>query len=133
MDPIENFNINYWGKDFSYSGPQKRGSSTKKKLAIIFSFILLLVIFPSLIFSLANINLESKKEISSTAGIISPTQETIQDTSNQTPNEGTVIKNDSYWKISKRYCGVGTYYLTIQEKNDSKPLFVGDKVLIDCR
>jgi uncharacterized protein (UPF0333 family) len=47
-------------------------------------------------------------------------------------NNGVVLNNDSYWKISKRYCGHGRAYLLIKELNAGKALFAGDSVLISC-
>ncbi|MBI2032754.1 MAG: hypothetical protein HYT09_03885 [Candidatus Levybacteria bacterium] len=46
--------------------------------------------------------------------------------------EGIVEKNDSYWKIAKRYCGSGRYYLSIQSINNFKALHKGDSVKISC-
>lgn len=43
-----------------------------------------------------------------------------------------VINNDSYWKISKRVCGTGKYYLSIRAQNDGKALYKGEHVIVDC-
>ncbi|KKR94700.1 MAG: hypothetical protein UU45_C0008G0100, partial [Candidatus Levybacteria bacterium GW2011_GWA2_41_15] len=43
-----------------------------------------------------------------------------------------ILKNDSYWKISKRVCGEGKYYLSISGLNENKPLYRGDSVLVSC-
>lgn len=127
MDSSENFEINYWGKEFSYSNQPKEGRTIKKRLAIVLLFIVLLAIAPTLIFNLKNSKQDEK--ISSTASV--PTKEpSLSPTA--TPKQGVVLRNDSYWKISKRYCGTGIYYLAIQEKNNSKPLFEGDFVEIIC-
>lgn len=132
MEQIEDFTINYWGKEFDYTNPPRKHRKIKRNLLTIALFTMLLAITPALIFNFNKLELLSKKQISTPTKIVSPNQgEKIA--SAQNPIQGTVIKNDSYWKISKRYCGTGEFYLTIQEKNNFQALYEGDSVTIICR
>lgn len=47
-------------------------------------------------------------------------------------NEALVQNNDSYWKISKRLCGTGKFYLSVKDQNNNKPLHKGDFVSVSC-
>lgn len=56
-----------------------------------------------------------------------PLEKGIQKTSGE-----TVLNNDSYWKISKRHCGTGKFYLSIRDQNGGKPLYKEDFVEVSC-
>lgn len=135
MDSSENFEINYWGKDFEnfYQEPQKHKRSFRQKLAIILSFIAVLALLPIIIFGLAEIN-SSKPQIATTISTKpEPTKAPLSKEKTKPKQiEATVISNDSYWKISKRYCGSGKYYLSIRDQNEGKPLFRNDVVRLSC-
>lgn len=133
MTQTEDFSINYWGKEFDYTNPLKKHGKIKRNLAILTLFAILLTITPVLILNINKSSLLSKKtQVSTSAKIASPSQAS-KIASAENPIQGTVIKNDSYWKISKRYCGTGEYYLTIQDKNNFKALYENDSVTVICR
>ena len=131
MEQNENFSINYWGKEFDYTNPQKKERTVAKRLAIIGLFILIAIATPVFALNFGKIELLSKKWTTKATAIKSPINVEKLATVNY-PVEGKVIKNDSYWKISKRYCGTGEHYLTIQEKNEFKPLYEGDTITVIC-
>lgn len=130
MEQIENFTINYWGQEFDYTNPQKEHSKIFKKFGIVGLFIVLVVITPALVLNVAKFNFSFKKEVAKTTEVNDLSGNKIATTSY--PTEGKVIKNDSYWKISKRYCGTGEFYLAIQEKNNYKALYEGESVSVIC-
>lgn len=141
MNNADDFPISYWAgdQDYSYGSPKPK-RSIKKKLAIVFSFILVLAITPSLVYALSNLDFSHTETVASTeAQAIQTVQkkepvnlEVIVEEPQISENEAEVIANDSYWKISKRVCGNGKYYLSIQNQNDSKALHIGDKVTASC-
>lgn len=132
MEKTEEFSINYWGKDFDYTNTPKEKRSPKGKMKTIALFLALVILTPTLILNLEKVKFPSKKAPAKQAVIVSPVKEN-QIASINSEISGTVEKNDNYWTISKRYCGTGIYYLSIQEKNNFKPLYEGDPVTVICR
>lgn len=137
MKNTDNFEINYWGKDFQniYTEEDYLPKRTlKQKLLIVFSFISVLAILPTTIFTITTFNQNNGEKISSAieAPIPSPTKEVEITPKITRPDTVEIINNDSYWKISKRACGTGKYYLSIQEQNEGKALYKGEFVKVDC-
>lgn len=144
MNNSENFELNYWGEGFKniYTKPDPNKRTTKQKLAIVISFISVLTILPMTIFGITNINSSSSEKI--TAAV--KTKPTATPTQAPTPtpkvkkvvvmgiesNRVKVLNNDSYWKITKRTCGTGKYYLSVKEQNEGKALYENDFVIVDC-
>lgn len=142
MNNQTNNQINYWAGGENYGENPKTKRSIKKKLFIVFSFIFVLAITPSLIYSLMNFDTTPNREV----GMISPVSQTQTESTNSKPevhtvyieepksadNQAIVIENDSYWKITKRVCGKGNNYLFVQDQNNSKPLYTGDTVTVNC-
>jgi hypothetical protein len=133
----DDFLIKYWGQDYSYQSLQEEKRSTRRKLMIVFSFVSLLAIIPVLVFGLSEISADKGERITTVA---KPETKVEEQRKLPTPtpvvqNIGyeMVINNDSYWKISKRHCGTGIYYLSIKEQNGGKALFQGDTVVVTCR
>ncbi len=146
MNNNENIELNYWGEGFQniYTKPDPNKRTVKRKLAIVISFMSVLVILPTIIFTISNFTPNNQK-LASAVNIFVPTIAPTQaPTPTLTPrvkdvvvkgiesNRVKVINNDSYWKISKRTCGTGKYYLSIKEKNENKALYKGDLVTVDC-
>lgn len=140
---MDDYQINYWkGQETYHYKPAKPKRSIKRKLAIVFSFIFVLAITPSLIYSLSSLDLSKANEISlvNSKGQISPAPEIISpqnlevtiEEPKEAANQTEVISNDNYWKISKRVCGDGKYYLSIQSQNGGKALYTGDTVTASC-
>lgn len=137
MSSNEDFQIKYWGENFQEhynSLDQKR--SAGKKLLIVLSFIAILSVLPALVFGLSNLEFTPKNEISSINQIkpsVTPTpiKKSLEKAGQETSGE-TVLNNDSYWKISKRHCGTGRFYLSIRDQNAGKPLYRGDFVEVAC-
>ena len=132
-----NKDFKYLSKGYIYE-QEKPKRSLKRKLFIVLSFILILGITPSLIFTISELDFNSNEKVA-----INP--ESVNDrTVNKSPkvyevkieeaekNTAVVIKNDSYWKISKRICGEGRFYISISEQNNSKALFEGDTIEANC-
>lgn len=131
MNHIDNFDIKYWGDSFTYDFPRKKKRTIKKKLFIVVGFLTILGITPALFFGLSNFKLNQPKKISITQTQAPKSEAQISPT--QTPDKNaTIQRGDSYWRISKRVCGSGKYYLLIQELNGGKPLHQGDLVKISC-
>ena len=135
MSGNENFEINYLGKNFNniYHKPSRQ-RSIKQKLAIVVSFISVLVFLPMIVFGLSKIS-NSPKIAANIEVKPQPTKATpikVNKEPNQTETETIVINNDSYWKISKRVCGTGKYYLSIMSQNNGKALYQGERVKVDC-
>lgn len=138
MDSNENFEINYWGEDFKsiYLNPQTPKRTVKQKFLIVFLFVSVLAILPAAIFGISNLNANSSKISSAIKVQTEPTQaptptpkpaiEVVES------NIVEVINNDSYWKISKRVCGTGKYYLSISSQNNGKALYQGERVKVYC-
>ena len=78
---------------------------------------------------------ESKKTISPS---LVPTINKIKEIKQLADTSGTyseVVRNgDNFWKISKRVCGNGRYYLSIQATNGylNRSLQPGDIISVDC-
>ncbi len=128
----------YWDNEstYVYKSPKNK-RSLKRKLAIVFSFVFILAITPPLILSLSNLDLNPSPKVSVVnTQIEAPSQKsypvTIEEPKQSDVNQIEVIKNDSYWKISKRACGTGNYYISIQSQNGSKALHEGDLVSASC-
>jgi len=138
MDNVEDFHINYWGREELDYAVAKKKRSAGRKLIIVIAFILVLGTLPLLTLGYNYLKGASvKAQVSQVISPISPlpTQSPrIISKPNATlkSNQDIIIKGDSYWKISKRNCGSGKYYLTIQNLNDGKPLQAGDSVLVNC-
>ena len=128
------FEVKYWagGNDFSYQEIKPK-RSIKKKLFIVFSFIAVLAIIPAVIFGLSSLDLSQPEKVS----VVSvPTTEenkvTITEPKRASGIEEEIINNDSYWKISKRVCGTGKYYLSVRDQNNAKALYKGELVTVNC-
>lgn len=144
MNNSENFELNYWGEGFRslHTLPPTPKRSLKQKLTIVISFISVLSILPITILAITSLNLDNSEKI------IAKAQVEPSNTPTQAPtptpkvknvivkgiesNRVEVVNNDSYWKISKRTCGTGKYYLSVKEQNDGKALYKGDFVTVDC-
>lgn len=135
MNQADNFEIKYWGEEFNnlYQEPQKHRRSSRQKLVVVISFVAVLAILPIIIFGLSNISL-NKLQIATTIQTKPEPTKTppVKEKEKPEQTEVTVINNDSYWKISKRYCGTGKYYLSIRDQNDAKPLYKDDVVKVNC-
>ena len=149
MSGNENFEINYLGKNFNniYHKPSRQ-RSIKQKLAIVVSFISVLVFLPMIVFGLSKIsnspkiaaNIEVKPQPTKATPIKvnkEPNQTetnkvTITEPQKTSVLDEEIINNDSYWKISKRVCGTGKYYLSIMSQNNGKALYQGERVKVDC-
>jgi hypothetical protein len=141
MSNPENYQVKYWagGNDFTYGNP-KSPRSVKRKLFIVFSFLAVLVIIPVLILGFSGTS--SQKNVKKVSIITSPlpqTKETprVIPVTITEPEDGNsiqteVINNDSYWKITKRVCGNGKYYLSVKDQNGGKALYLGDTVSVAC-
>lgn len=137
MSEAENFEINYWGKNFNniYQEPLRRGRSARRKLLIVFFFVAVLAVLPIIIFGLGSVNYSKPKIATTAAPKPKPTKTPPANEKEQpekTETEAIVINNDSYWKISKRVCGTGKYYLSISYQNNGKALYQGERVKVDC-
>lgn len=148
MGNTEKYQVNYWAGDNDYVYQiQKPKRSVKRKLAIVFSFIFVLAITPTLIYALTNLNLNSGKKVSIAPQEVQTVQTNTQTQTQETKpevhqvtieepkkaaNQIEVLEHDSYWKISKRTCGTGKYYLSIQDQNGGKALYFGDTVTVSC-
>jgi len=139
MTNIDDYQMKYWPTENSYlqNTPKKR--SVKRKLGIVASFLFVLAVTPSLIFTLSNLNFEEKTPKVSVVETSTPIVNDKPEVHNVTIEEPktnssqvTVINNDSYWKISKRACGSGQYYLSIQAQNNGKPLHKDNTVIANC-
>lgn len=136
MENIEDFHIDYWGRDeLNYDFPKKK-RSIKKRLAIVAGFILVLALLPLATFSYSKLSNLNSNQVSTaatpTAPILTPTPTPEENQSQTNVNQDGVIKGDSYWRISKRDCGTGKYYQSIADQNDNKPLQIGDSVTFNC-
>ena len=137
MSEAENFEINYWGKNFNniYQETLPRGRSVRQKLLIVFFFVAVLTVLPMIIFGLGSISYSKPKIATTTQPKPEPTKTppaNREERFGQTETEAIVINNDSYWKISKRVCGTGKYYLSIMSQNNGKALYQGERVKVDC-
>ncbi len=138
MNSNNDFDLKNLGQDYFYSYPvrEKPKRSIKRKLGIVFTSLAILAITPSVLFGLRNINFNKSEKVSVIQTMVN--KESPVKTKNPQPAptpqtfQTEVINNDSYWKISKRVCGSGKYYLSIQSQNQSKPLFKGDTVTVNC-
>lgn len=134
MSSSNDFEINYWGNTPDYKS-SKKSRSIKKKILIVLCFIAILGITPTLIFGLNKVQINKSRQISSIA-VITPALKQPQEKlkiPTPTPSISTQVqKGDSYWRLSKRNCGTGIYYLSIRDQNDSKPLHQGDSVRVVC-
>ncbi len=132
----DNFEIKYWGKELNsfYQEPKTPARNTKQRLLISLSFLTVLAILPMLIFGLSNLKFNKPKIVTNSQIKVVPTTAPQEKKIKQKEleKEAVVVNNDSYWKISKRVCGSGKYYLSIQAQNDSKPLHKGDLVKVNC-
>ena len=144
MENPQEYQVNYWagGENYDYQKPKPK-RSMKRKLAIVISFILVLAITPSLLYVLTNLELANGGRQISAVPVQSQTSSQVKNNSPEVHkviieepktagNQATVINNDSYWKISKRVCGEGKYYLSIQAQNGGKALYEGDSVTVNC-
>lgn len=138
MNYDSKFQIKYWGNDDYYQEPPAR--SIKKKLLIVSTFVGILAIIPLLIYGLSSLSKEGER-ISISKEVPAKPKEIVREPSvaptkapekNLGPQGEIVINNDSYWKISKRHCGTGRYYLSIRDQNNGKPLYKGDFVSVSC-
>ena len=143
MNSSDKYQVNYWagGENYDHASPKPK-RSIKKKLSIVLSFVFVLAVTPTLIYTLMNLDFNNGKQVSVvTTDIQTPIEpkttepevhkEYIEE---PTPkeNEATVINNDSYWKITKRVCGKGNNYLLIKDQNGGKALYEGDTVTVNC-
>lgn len=137
MEKIDDFDLKNLGEDYFYSYPiqGKSKRSTKKKLFIVFSFIVFLAITPAAIFGLTSINFDKAEKVSIAKDPVFENKRTVnQNTKNTEPESVNVevLNNDSYWKITKRICGSGKLYLLVKDQNNDKALYKGDIVTVKC-
>ncbi len=137
MNSNDDFDIKNLEQDYFYSYPaeEKPKRSIKKKLGIVFAFLAILAITPSVLFGLKNINFNKSEKVSVAKEAVFENKKTVnQDAESPKPQlvNVEVLNNDSYWKITKRTCGSGKYYLSIRDQNNGKPLFKGDFVTVNC-
>lgn len=137
MEKIGDFELKNLGEDYFYSSPrqEKPKRSTKKKLFIVFSFIVFLAITPAAIFGLTNISFNRAEKVSIAKDPVFENKRTVNQNTKNSESESVsveVLNNDSYWKITKRICGSGKYYLSIRDQNNGKALYKGDTVTIKC-
>lgn len=137
MEKIGDFELKNLGEDYFYSYPrqEKPKRSTKKKLFIVFSFIVFLAITPAAIFGLTNINFNRAEKVSIAKDPVFENKRTVNQNTKNSESEFVsieVLNNDSYWKITKRICGSGKYYLSIRDQNNGKALYKGDIVTVKC-
>jgi hypothetical protein len=137
MENIEDFHINYWGQeDLNYgSKPEKQRRSTKRKLGIVLAFIFVLAMLPLFTLGYGKLKDLSAKKVSEavTPVILSPAPTASpKPTTTKVNNTDIILKGDNYWRIAKRNCGSGKYYLSVQSANNGKPLQPGDTVIISC-
>lgn len=140
MNEKDNFDIKYWGNNYFYVYPNDKQPkrSIKKRFLIVICFIGILALLPLTITFITKISFDKAKQV--TLLSIPPTTEKEKTTVNQnidkTPISKTttaeVFNNDSYWKISKRLCGTGKFYLSVKDQNNNKPLHKGDFVSVNC-
>ena len=135
MTNINDFEIKYWagGNDFS-SQKSKSKRSIKRKLFIVFCFVAGLALAPILLFGLSNLKLNQGEKVSVIQKPVTeqPNKVTITEPEKPVVVEEEIINNDSYWKISKRVCGTGKYYLSVRDQNNSKALYKGETVTVTC-
>lgn len=137
MENIGDFELKNLGEDYFYSFPtqEKPKRSTKKKLFIVFAFIVFLAITPAAIFGLTNINFNRAEKVSIARDPVFENKK-IENQNTESPKPQLinveVLNNDSYWKITKRICGSGKQYLSIRNQNNNKPLYKGDTVSVIC-
>lgn len=43
-----------------------------------------------------------------------------------------VVEGDNFWKISKKVCGTGKYFLSIQAQNNAQDLHAGNQLVVNC-
>ena len=136
MNQADNFEIKYWGEEFNnlHLDPQRHGRSIKQKLVIIFSFIAVLAVLPTLIFGISNLQSDNPKIVTTSQIEVEPSKAPQVKIAEQKPSQSevVVVNNDSYWKISKRVCGTGKYYLSIRDQNQGKALYKDDLVKVNC-
>ncbi len=143
MNNSENFEINYWGEGYRsiHTLPKNPKRSIKQKLTIVISFVSVLAILPLTIFGITNLNSNNPERITkvvkiepTTSPTQAPTPPRVKDVvvMGIESNRVKVLNNDSYWKITKRTCGTGKYYLSVKEQNEGKALYKGDFVTVDC-
>ncbi len=143
MNNSENFEINYWGEGYRsiHTLPKNPKRSIKQKLTIVISFVSVLAILPLTIFGITNLNSNNTEKLTKVVKIEPTTSPTQAPTPTRVKdvvvmgiesNRVKVLNNDSYWKITKRTCGTGKYYLSVKEQNEGKALYKGDFVTVDC-
>jgi hypothetical protein len=143
METNEKYQINYHGEVVNYNYHAKNNKrSIKQKLFIVLSFIFVLAVTPSIIYSLTNFDFNNNREVSVLtsdveAPVINENKEpevykVFIEEPKTAENEVEIINNDSWWKISVRACGEGKYYLDLQEQNNAKALFEGNTVTVVC-
>lgn len=137
MEKIDDFDLKNLGENYFYSYPaqEKPKRSTKKKLFIVFSFIVFLAITPAAIFGLTSINFNKAEKVSIAKDPVFENKKTVnQNTKSFEPESVSVevFNNDSYWKITKRICGSGKLYLSVKDQNNGKALYIGDSVRVNC-
>lgn len=134
---MDEFEIKYWAGENNFLDPKpKRERSIKKRLFIVFSFVFLLAIIPILVYSLSEFNPRKEQKVIIVQKEVtekkSDRTKPIQPNPTPQTSQVEVINNDSYWKISKRACGTGKYYLSVRDQNLGKPLYKGESVSVSC-
>lgn len=128
MNTDSPFQIDYIDPDGYINFPvQKKKSLKRLKYLGVLVYLIMLAVSPFLIYLLGTETPEPIKAVSSTSTSVFEERQT-----NGKTTEAKVIKNDSYWRISKRHCGEGRHYLSIKDANLGKALFEGDTVVINC-
>ncbi len=135
MENIEDFHISYWGPSEIEYSHKKNGRSIKRKLAIVLCFLFILAMLPLFTVGYSKFKNIQTEKVSEAIVPVTPTPKpTIEPTptTRVTINTDIIIKGDNYWKIAKRNCGSGKFYLSVQQANGAKPLQPGDTVIISC-
>lgn len=67
------------------------------------------------------------------SAMATPSAEKVKNLSYTSSYDRLIIKNgDSYFRITKRFCGTGKLYKLVAEINGKKPLYQGDSIIISC-
>ena len=127
MSDNNGFKIKYLSPENYFYSPYKKRSLVKFKTLGAVLYLMLLAAVPALLYIWGTQTPSLIKAVSSTSTSIY-----LERGLPDPRSDVKILKNDSYWKISKRVCGKGKYYLSISGLNENKPLYRGDSVLVSC-
>ena len=140
MNNDEKYQVKYWAGNNDFDKIEaKKPRSIKRKLFIVFSFLTILILIPVLIFGLSNTSYNNSNKISTITSPLpnqttnnQPIPVTITEPTSAKIIQTEVLANDNYWKITKRVCDSGKYYLSVKDQNSGKALYQGDNVNVTC-